>query len=328
MDAAKQSRTIAKGQFTRAEQSLKKAIELPDCPLATVERRFNDLKEKWTTVQDAHDAYTAFSETMNADDSNNLDDWIGDLVDRFEEIEISADKSVAKKRKQADKDAKSDMKPVIVQQNHAVKIERMKFPQFDGDIRRYPQFREDFDKHIHPQCQTEQLAFVLKTYLASKVREEVESCGDDYYLIWERLDQRYGNIGKLIDAILYEVKCLPYGRNDSATTLQMINIVEKAHRDLERLRAEGELCNSTTISIIEQRMPLLMKQEWVKLVASKSMESKERFKLLIELLKDAPWNKDKDWVSKPKVEFLRDIGKEREKYHTDSLEKTLKGLDN
>ena len=172
------------------------------------------------------------------------------------------------------------------QSSSAVKIERMKFPQFNGDRRRYPQFREEFVKHIQPQCQKEQLAFVLKNYLTTEVREEVGNCGEEYENVFERLDERYGNTGQLIDAMLYEVNILPYGRSDARVTLQMIKIVDKAYRDLQRLKAEEEMCNSTVISIIEQRMPILMKQEWVKKVASTSMSSKQRFRLLIELLQD------------------------------------------
>ena len=55
----------------------------------------------------------------------------------------------------------------------------------------------------------------------------------------------------------------------------MINIIKKAYRDLENLGEETELFNTTTISIVEQAMPFEMKQEWVKLIASKRLSSKQ-----------------------------------------------------
>ena len=46
-----------------------------------------------------------------------------------------------------------------------------------------------------------------------------------------RLDRRYGNIGRLIDTILYEVKSLSSSYETHDGILQIINVVEKAARD-------------------------------------------------------------------------------------------------
>jgi hypothetical protein len=157
---------------------------------------------------------------------------------------------------------------------NVVRIEKMKFQSFDGDICKYPEFKTEFVKHITPQCNHTQLAFVLKSYLVDSVREEVSNVGEDYTLMWERLDQKYGNVGKLVDAILYDVKRLSVSGNSHNEVLRMVNIVEKAWRDLERLGEATELCNGTTISIIEKSMTLEMKHVWVKLIASKGLNSK------------------------------------------------------
>jgi hypothetical protein len=138
------------------------------------------------------------------------------------------------------------------------------------------------------------LAFVLKSYLISEIRNEVENCGDDCAKIWERLDFRYGNIQKLIDTILNEIKSMPCG-DDAASTIRMINTVEKAHQDLVRLDAEGEMCNSTIISEIELRMPLKLKEEWATLVTKKPMDTSQRFVVLLEILGD--WRRKLEYMS-------------------------------
>ena len=64
--------------------------------------------------------------------------------------------------------------------------------------------------------------------------EEVHSLGDDIDQIWQRLDKKYDDAGKLVDAIMSEIKQMPTcSNNDDQRVLEMINTIEKAHRDLK-----------------------------------------------------------------------------------------------
>ena len=301
----KRKRTISKSQFTRAENKLREAITptYADYPINTVERRYSEVKQRWNQAQDAHDHYVSCL-VVDTDQLATEELWIDEVADRFDKIEIEFDKYVEERtlmkplvNREVVQQPSSSREGVAQGQVHpsVIKIERMKFPSFSGDIRKYPQFREEFIKHIQPQCQWEQLTFVLKSYLVDEIREEVNNVGEDYEKVWERLDKTYGNTGKLVDAILYEVKKLPYGSNCPSITLQMIKIVEKAYMDLRRLGEEGEMCNSTIISIIEQRMPSNMTNEWVKLIASKSLNSRQKFNALMELLQD--WRSRLEYMS-------------------------------
>ena len=102
--------------------------------------------------------------------------------------------------------------------------------KFDGDIRKYPKFKKQFERYVKPLCSESQLPFVLKSHLDEKVKEEVDNADDDMSTLWCRLDKRYGNCGKLIDTILSDIAKAPKG--DARSTLAMINVIEKAHRDL------------------------------------------------------------------------------------------------
>ena len=46
----------------------------------------------------------------------------------------------------------------------------------------------------------------------------------------------------------------------------MINIVENAHRDLQRMGKEHEINNSTIISMIEEKLPTEIESEWVNII--------------------------------------------------------------
>jgi len=294
--AIKMKRTVAKRQFTRAETDLKNALSQTDVPLITMERRFDTLKQRWSEVQNAHDLYVG---TIMTDESAEIeeDKWIDEIESRFSEMEIYCD-TVIQERNSETRSSKeppdTKVTPEVKQQTTLLKLERLKFRSFAGDIRKFPQFKEEFMKHIEPQCQASQVALVLRSYLSEEIREEVDSAGDDVGRIWSRLSQKYGNTGKLVDAIVYEVKNLPKTTTNEAT-IYMINVIEKATRDLERLGQETEMYNATIISHIEERMPTNMKEEWVKIVASSNIGSRKKFELLLKLMED--WRNRLEYMS-------------------------------
>ena len=99
-----------------------------------------------------------------------------------------------------------------------------------------------------------------------EISEEVDSLGDDIDQIRKRLDKKYGDAGKLVDAIMSEIKQMPTCSNrDDQRVLEMINTIEKAHRDLKRLDLEKEIRNSTIVSIIEKRLPEDIQIEWIRI---------------------------------------------------------------
>ena len=170
--------------------------------------------------------------------------------------------------------------------NNVIKIDKFKLQAFEGDIRKYPQFKYEFANFIEPQCDDHVLAFVLKNYLSSGVQDEVNNAIGDYRRMWARLDKRYGNVGRLIDAILYDVKNLARSYEKSTDAIKMINVVEKASRDLEQLGKKRELYNTTTISIIEQAMSMQMKTEWVRWIEEGDIDqdSRVKFEALLDFL--------------------------------------------
>ena len=73
---------------------------------------------------------------------------------------------------------------------------------------------------------------------------------------------------------------------DERAILNMINLIERAHRDLVSLGLESEISNSTIVSVIEQRMPWEIKKEWIKVVPGEECDkiSKNKFPSLLKLL--------------------------------------------
>ena len=166
--------------------------------------------------------------------------------------------------------------------NNSIQLERMKVQKYDGDIRKYPKFKEEFMLYVKPLCQASQLSFVLKSHLLEEVKEDLDNVNDEFDTLWERLDAKYGNKSKLIDTILADIGKIQYG--DGKNTLQLIKTVERAHRDLLRMGEEREMQNGTIISMIERKMPDEMRYEWIKLVSGSNDNSEEKFKKLMKML--------------------------------------------
>ena len=168
-----------------------------------------------------------------------------------------------------------------------LKIKPLDPQHFSGDIRKFTQFKDEFTSMIMPLCAPNQLALALRNHLSEEVRAAVDCVGNDYEKMWKRLELKYGNTRRLVDAILHDVKAMQAVGDDIVDALEMIDVVEKAHLDLESIGEEHELYNATIISLIEERMPTEMMSEWVKLVASEQhLRSQGKFQALLELLKN------------------------------------------
>ena len=69
-------------------------------------------------------------------------------------------------------------------------------------------------------------------------------------------------------------------------TLEMINIIKRAHRDLKSMGLEREISNSTIVSMIEERLPEAIEKEWIKTVTNTLQPEiiKDKFPALLDLL--------------------------------------------
>ena len=90
-------------------------------------------------------------------------------------------------------------------------------PSFNGNIRDYPCFKGDFQKQVMPNIRGEcAAAYNLRSCLSDEPLEIVRNVDDDIEEMWNRLDERYGRLSKLTDAIMVDIKQLivvPEGDN-------------------------------------------------------------------------------------------------------------------
>ena len=79
-------------------------------------------------------------------------------------------------------------------------------PRFTGNIRDYPNFKQDFSRLMTRQFGKD--PYALRQCLAGSALDTVKGVENDFQEMFARLDGKYGNARKLVDAIIFELKKL------------------------------------------------------------------------------------------------------------------------
>ena len=81
--------------------------------------------------------------------------------------------------------------------------------------------------------------------------------------MWKRLDERYGRARKLADAVMTDIKRLKVVlEGDGRKMVELVNVLERGYRDLERAGTSNEISHAVAISWIEEKLSLIVRREW------------------------------------------------------------------
>ena len=151
----------------------------------------------------------------------------------------------------------------------SLQLQKIKLPRFEGEIRAYPQFKRDFEKQIMPHLQSDDASYVLRSCLGSDPATTVESIDDDISEMWKRLDEKYGDPTKVTDIIIDEIRRTRIIREgEEKRFVEFVEIVEDGYRDLKRLGLESEITTTSSVSIIEKKLPTDIRRKWAEIVSA------------------------------------------------------------
>ena len=274
-------RSVSERMFCRQSRITEQLLSISTTDVRIIKRHLSELTNRWLSLQEKHDSYVIEQFTDPIEIAAN-EALIDKYLSKFLRIEAACIKFIPSHVTPLS--VTDESVTAAIPTTNSIKLERVKFRTFDGDVRKYPKFKEEFEKFVQPLCSPHQLTFVLKSYLCDSVRREIESI--DHYLsaMWKRLDEKYGTIQKHIDCIMNDFKLLPVC-SDSKSVLNMINVIEAAEADLKCLNATKELENSTIISCIEECMTREMFSDWALLIAENDLDSDIKFKKLLKFLR-------------------------------------------
>ena len=81
---------------------------------------------------------------------------------------------------------------------------------------------------------------------------------------------------------MHEIRCLSVKENYDSSILNFIRTIELANADLKKKSLESEMNNTTTVTLIERRLPKKMLLEWVE-IATKLKPNEKYAQLLLSV---------------------------------------------
>ena len=105
--------------------------------------------------------------------------------------------------------------------------------------------------------------------------------------MWKRLDEKYGDHAKVADVVMYSIQNIkPIREGENKKFIEFINVIDNGYRDLRGLGLEKDITTTSSVGIIERKLPNDVKREWAKLVSSEHspVDKRDRFPSLLRFL--------------------------------------------
>lgn len=160
-------------------------------------------------------------------------------------------------------------------------------PRFDGDLREYPTFKRDFQKQVMPHLTEDTAPYTLRSCLGKEPLAQVKSVDDDIRDMWKRLDEKYGDPARVADAIINDIRRVRgIKEGENRRFVEFVGIIEDGYRDLKRLGLETEITTTSSVSIIERKLPADVRKEWAKLLSAdeSTVNKTDKFSSLLKFL--------------------------------------------
>lgn len=110
--------------------------------------------------------------------------------------------------------------------------------------------------------------YVLCLCLGSDFVIIVKSIDDDISEMWKRLDEKYGDLVKVVDVIIDGIWWIRIIREgEEKRFVEFVEIVEDGYRDLKRFGLELEIIIISLVSIIEKKLLVDIWYKWVEIVS-------------------------------------------------------------
>ena len=214
-------------------------------------------------LADCKSAHTKSLEISNEVTAENEIEWIRRIQTRYNETieKIQTFTAMKENRNNA-------------RQNCALRMEKAKMPSFNGIIKEYPQFKQDFQKQVMPTLDKDSTCYILRSCLEKEPAETVKGIDDDIKEMWKRLNEKYGDPAKLTDVIINTIQDIrPIKEGENKRFIEFVDAVEDGYKDLNRLGFEREITTTSSVSIIERKLPANIKREWAKLFSADKFPS-------------------------------------------------------
>ena len=105
--------------------------------------------------------------------------------------------------------------------------------------------------------------------------------------MWKRLDEKYEDPAKVADAVINTVQNVrPIKEGESKKFIELVDAVEEGYNDPKKLGLEREITTTSSVSIIERKLPTEIRKEWAKVVSAdnSTVDKTNKFPSLLSFL--------------------------------------------
>ncbi|XP_063603426.1 uncharacterized protein LOC134779294 [Penaeus indicus] len=251
LNALKKQRGTAKGKFTRKVTLCKEGIDRGD-DLLVLKTNYEEVIEAFKCLECKNDELIQFI----SDNEDKLEDK--NLEEEAEQYILDSERlknELCAKIFMANNEKKATDKP-------KVKVKRFEPPKFEGNLREYPTFKEDYKNLVQSEYGAD--PYALKMCLGGEALQAVKGSEGNYDEMFKRLDDKFGNPRKIVDLVISDLKSLrKISDGDTKGFIKMVDQVEQCWLDLKRVNLSDELNTANVVSHIEKILPSLQKREWV-----------------------------------------------------------------
>ena len=122
------------------------------------------------------------------------------------------------------------VKDCTTQESHLkpIEIEKLPLSKFDANIRKNLRVRKDFVDLVLLQLSPLQATFTLSKCLPKNIKTYLSFPSDEVEEMVKRLDEKFGDSGKLVEAIISEIRGFRKFRDENSTSL--IQFIDTAER--------------------------------------------------------------------------------------------------
>ncbi|XP_037773212.1 uncharacterized protein LOC119568872 [Penaeus monodon] len=114
-----------------------------------------------------------------------------------------------------------------------VKVKRFEPPKFEGNLREYPTFKEDYKNLVQSEYGAD--PYALKMCLGGEALQTIKGSEGNYDEMFKRLDDKFGNPRKIVDLVISDLKSLrKISDGDTKGFVKMVDQVEQCFLQKER----------------------------------------------------------------------------------------------
>ena len=247
---SKQERANAKRKFTRKTIGLQEMM-MNNSPVMALKEKFDEVKEAYRHLEHCNELVNS---AINENAPHHL---IDGLLEECDEYMMQVDRCMDEIRTKFATKTKEENSKLS-----ELRVKPLSAPQFSGNIRQYASFKHDYNRLMTTQFGTD--SYALRQCLAGEALDTVKGAEDDFDEIFRRLDAKYGDSRKLVDAVVWDLKKIkPVLEGDNKKFINMVEIVERSWLELKKLNLAQEMNTTSMVTMIEKLLPKTQKREWV-----------------------------------------------------------------